>query len=373
MAVDEINQSDEILPSFRVNVVRLDGEDVMRKGGALGALALYNFLAEKLFSMATSWNSRILTQIASNNNIAVCLTSLEMVTDYIAGDLCRTCIGTVPDSKTLFTNIVTYLKSIKVRRVVMLYQDSFYKTGREGLREQLNAFKIRIDADYPVPDTLTASSRHQIVQYLLSVNARYILCIMSPDPLADLYFFSRKYDLVSPRNVWISIVPPIPESKSLSELYGDGAEEDLQGFVYVHQESQVSTSPAVRAYVDEYLGRSRLEPTRYVTAIDGPPVFSENAYDCIKMLLYGFDRLSRQGNASIQDLVSTGDPLVRATDVFSDPGFDGVTQKTAASRQEWAYPSEYHLLQYQRLHNVRFTSGQRPSLWWCGVRPRITV
>ncbi|KAI9354125.1 periplasmic binding protein-like I [Zopfochytrium polystomum] len=338
MAIDEINKRAEILPGVCVKVLRVNVESEKPEGfiteteenGAIGAVALESLLKNTrplgIVNMSTGWASRIFAQFVANTNTPMCTANTGQSPEMTVGDFCRTCFSSQPDVKSLSTAVVAYLEATRVRRVAILYERRFYKSAREHLLVLLSQSNIRIVAYVPVSSE-DREALATIYRYLVSVDARYIVCIMNPSTVAEIYFRSREFQLVSPKHVWLTLTPPLLNGMDLTTVYGDNAAADLEGLVFLHHEAQPRSAASVAQFNSEYSTRSQLDPSWYVTSGGDPPVFASSSFDCVNMMLGGYDRFLRQTHGSLQDLVDGRLQWTDRTQMFSGIDYKGVSQE----------------------------------------------
>jgi hypothetical protein len=69
-------------------------------------------------------------------------------------------------------------------------------------------------------------------ELLQNLDVRYFVVVAWEISTAQIYFGARKYGLVSPNHVWISITTPAAEAgKNLTSVYGENAFNDMIGFI----------------------------------------------------------------------------------------------------------------------------------------------
>ncbi|KAI9327231.1 periplasmic binding protein-like I [Zopfochytrium polystomum] len=324
MAVDQINGSLDVLPDVWVDVLRINGDDPRGSitSSAAAAIAMHDLASDGkkhylgVINFLNDNESRGAAQVASNNNILICNSGTEDA-KFFANRLCPTCFAALANINKLGPSVVTYLQSKKVRRIAVLYQALTYAELRESFRSLLPRAGIQPIAFMPVHADCQISELDMIYKFLSAVDARYILLLLDPNCVADVYFNARNYGLVSPSQVWLSFNPPVPRALSISESFGPTAEDDLEGFVFIYFENQPRSTPAVRNFTDEYLRRSSL----YLKADGDIPVFSVNAFDCVSLMLRSYDRLRRLRNASADDLAMDYTGVTQEKWVVDEDGF----------------------------------------------------
>ncbi|KAI9354121.1 periplasmic binding protein-like I [Zopfochytrium polystomum] len=336
MAVDEINARADVLSNAWIHVRRVEGDDprILMKNGAVAAVSMLEVVTELLgnsgagnilgvVNFGSDFSSRIAAQIGSSANILMCHPLTEDI-KYFKGALCPTCFGSIADVSRLAESVVAYLKHLGVRRVAVLYEELMYDELRESLRALLPKSNIQTIAFVRTPISYTKNDLQSVYSLLRAADARYIITIMEPAKIADVYFFAREFSLVSPSHVWVSFTPPIATGP-IPLLYGPDAPEDLEGFVYVHFEAQLQSAPRVIEFSDAYLRRNKEDPSWFVTSGGTVPVFAANSYDCANMIMYGYDRLMRTQNISVEDVAAGRFRIQNAKKFASGLDYEGVT------------------------------------------------
>ncbi|KAJ3417411.1 hypothetical protein HDV05_004876 [Chytridiales sp. JEL 0842] len=180
------------------------------------------------------------------------------------------------------------------------------------------------------PDMQVSKDFSYPMSILQTTDVRYFIITGPSSLVADLYFTGRDNGLVGSQYVWMGINPPHLGSNALqSEAYGWGATGwDLQGFVWIKADINGPQSPAMRPFVQRWKTLNAQNATKYPLVNDTLPPFAAQSYDCIKLMLLGFDRvLKSNGNYTPSMLSDPARPL--ATDVlpgaaFANTGYSGL-------------------------------------------------
>ncbi|KAJ3317000.1 hypothetical protein HDU76_001422, partial [Blyttiomyces sp. JEL0837] len=304
MAVNEINADPNILPETYVNLVRYNMWDPDHS-------ADWSYVNSGGFAMKTAMD-------VAESGVAASSPKLSNKNKYPYE------FRMAPPNALIVKGHLQMLQSWNVKRVALVVGSDVLSLDTAKLVETIFAEGgISIITRIDLTSTMVKNHDYeQSYNTLLQADARFD---SYEEVVADFYYLSAKYSLISPRHVWMGLNNPELYWVDATEVYGPQIIDLAVGFIgYNFDVEDNSDPPQVKfnAAMGE-LGRTN---ERFVplNSLNRDPYFPQSIYDCTKIMLIGLHKFLENNNYRPEMLSnkSVTDQLLPS--VFANTGYSGL-------------------------------------------------
>ncbi|KAJ3301699.1 hypothetical protein HDU76_005671 [Blyttiomyces sp. JEL0837] len=263
LAVNEINNSSDILPDTHINLVRYNSWDpeavddwwTTDSGGysAVTAMKMVEDGVHLVFGEAFSKTTRFSAQVLSHYQVPLCGAlqgSLELSNKNLYKYFYRMHFGSGYGKY-----VVRLLKHWNVRRVAIVAGfDSLSLAQVADVESNLSKQGIKLITKVSLTPSMVLTSDYSLSYNILkAADARYILIMADADSISDYYYNSAAYDLINPKILWFGLSGPVPNSADVIGPYGEIAISEFQGFVVSSSDVMDEGGPLLQKFNQSWM------------------------------------------------------------------------------------------------------------------------
>ncbi|KAI9349017.1 periplasmic binding protein-like I [Obelidium mucronatum] len=308
IAVDMINNDSSILPGVRVNIKRFsdcggyspDKDIRITSSAGFAGSIMVSDIVEKhqdvlgVVGYGTSTTNRNPGEGLSIAQIPFC--SSSVLSPRFSDKNNYPYFFRPMPSNDIGKHFLVLLKEWDVARVGVILQ-SDHDAGRIlGLNiiDALGLNGVKVVSKISLPQSLNENMLNTASTTLKLNHVKYIIVSGVPDFVGKLLVGLGRRGLVGPGYVWISKNYPAASSEPINSPFTQDFLKYLKGFVLISEIDSDGSNPLyglVNSEFDLPIKTYNLEPSPNIALDTG--VYK--AFDCVMMMLYGFDRVVKSG------------------------------------------------------------------------------
>ncbi|KAI9351496.1 periplasmic binding protein-like I [Obelidium mucronatum] len=230
-------------------------------------------------------------------------------------------------AKGLGNHICQFLKSWNVNRVALIFEnnDDLGVQFGNDIKQAILSHTMTLSSHVGIPGTFDSTNVEYIKLQILQSDSRYILLSGQNAFVSQLYYALARLGLVGPEYVYISYNSPVLLDSQVSD-YEFNVYDAIQGFIQFQQmPPRLDTAIFSEFYnrVLEIAGVSS-DILSAATLIDNTNIGASPAFDCVYVMLKGFDNLLKKGNYTIEMLADRQLQEHLNYTLFQNVGFSGL-------------------------------------------------
>ncbi|KAJ3320538.1 hypothetical protein HDU76_000272 [Blyttiomyces sp. JEL0837] len=245
--------------------------------------------------------------------------------------------------------VARLLKSFNVKRVALVSgYDALSVAGRSDVRGALKQANIQILTDIFLPaDVVQRKDFNGTYQTIKSVDASAM-------------------GLISPKIVWYTWNPPMPDDNDLVGAFGPNAINLYQGIMNCAQDSIDLTASNIQSFNDTWNRLGSYNP-RFAQISSVSFQYNTGAYDCAKTMFLGLHQfMERNPSFTPEMLANRSLNKYLKPSVFADTGYSGFTYKTIKLNENGDLNMWGAIVQVLKKINIARTLNDRPQLYFAG-------